>query len=135
MTVQKVLDVVCNIKLFTHVFRQTVWFPNTLVSYPDDGRDGDRNMLVMIIRSTYFTHVYLLALLRELKYHCLLALPKGSRSFWTPKNYKGQFRSSGHSEIYELFLGSVITGCNFHFNQCMWRQIENIRRNGGIQRK
>jgi hypothetical protein len=25
-----------------------------------------------------------------------------------------------------VFPDSVITGCNFHFNQCLWRQIQYI---------
>jgi len=46
MTVQKVWDIVCNIQWFTYAFRQTVWIPNNLVSYPVDDRDN-WNKLVM----------------------------------------------------------------------------------------
>jgi hypothetical protein len=30
---------------------------------------------------------------------------------------------------------SIITGRNFNFNQCLWRQIQTIRLNGGIKKK
>jgi hypothetical protein len=29
--------------------------------------------------------------------------------------------------INKVFPQSVIAGCNFHFNQCLWRQIQTIR--------
>jgi hypothetical protein len=29
---------------------------------------------------------------------------------------------------------SVITGCNFQFNQNLWKQIQNVGLNGGIQK-
>jgi len=41
------------------------------------------------------------------------------------KNYEGQFRGSGHSAMKQqsqcnkVFQDTVITGCNFHFNQCL----------------
>jgi len=37
----------CNSEWFTYAFRQFVWTPNTLVSYPEEDRDSSRNMSVM----------------------------------------------------------------------------------------
>jgi hypothetical protein len=35
----------------------------------------------------------------------------------------------------KVFLESVITGCNFQCNRCLWRQIQTNRLHGGIQRR
>jgi len=39
---------------------------------------------------------------------------------------KVDFEAAVISAINKVFQGSVITGCNFHFNQCLWRQLQNI---------
>jgi hypothetical protein len=39
------------------------------------------------------------------------------------------------SAVNKVWPDSVITGCNFHFSQFMWTQIQNIGLDGGIQRK
>jgi hypothetical protein len=46
--------------------------------------------------------------------------------FWSPKITKVDFEVAVISAINKAFPHSVITGCNFHFNQCLWRQIQNI---------
>jgi hypothetical protein len=46
--------------------------------------------------------------------------------FWSPKIIKVDFEAAVISAINKVFPDSVITGCNFHFNQCLWRQIQNI---------
>jgi len=45
---------------------------------------------------------------------------------------KVDFEAAVISAINKVFQVSVITACNFHFNQCLWRQLQNT---GGIQRK
>jgi hypothetical protein len=45
--------------------------------------------------------------------------------FWSPKITKVDFEAAVMSAINKVFPDSVITGCNFHFNQCPWRQIHN----------
>jgi hypothetical protein len=45
--------------------------------------------------------------------------------FWSPKIIKVDFEAAVVSATNKVFLDSVITGCNFHFNQCLWRQIQN----------
>jgi hypothetical protein len=39
---------------------------------------------------------------------------------------KFDFEAAVISAINKVFPDSVIIGCNFHFNQCLWRQIQNI---------
>jgi len=39
---------------------------------------------------------------------------------------KGTFLRSGHQCGKKVFPFSLITGWNFHFRQCLWRQIQNI---------
>lgn len=63
---------------------------------------------------------------KEKTYHCLLTLLKNWCVFWSPKIIKVDFEAAVISAINKVFPGSVITGCNFHFNQCLWRQIQNI---------
>jgi len=38
---------------------------------------------------------------------------------------KVDFEAAVVSTINTVFPGSVITGCNFHFSQCLWRQLKN----------
>jgi hypothetical protein len=46
--------------------------------------------------------------------------------FWSPKIINVDFEAAVLSATNKVFPDSVITGCNFHFNQCLWRQIQNI---------
>jgi len=39
---------------------------------------------------------------------------------------KINFEAAVISAVNEVCQISVITGCNFHFIQCLWRQIKNI---------
>jgi hypothetical protein len=48
---------------------------------------------------------------------------------------KVDFEAVVKDAINKVFPDSIITGCNFKFNQRLWRQIQTIRLNGGIQRK
>ena len=59
----------------------------------------------------------------------LLKVNSAEMSLSTPvtNNYKGQFWSISHESKNRICPDSVIAGCNFHFNQCLWRQIQNIR--------
>jgi hypothetical protein len=52
--------------------------------------------------------------------------------FPVPKNYKCRFWSS---PINKIFPDPVITGCKFHFSHSLWRQLQYIHLNAGIQRK
>jgi hypothetical protein len=56
----------------------------------------------------------------------LLTLLKNWCVFWSPKIIKAVFEATVISAINKVFPDSVITGCNFHFNQCLWKQIQNI---------
>jgi hypothetical protein len=46
--------------------------------------------------------------------------------FLVIKIRKVDFEASALSAINKAFPDSVVTGCNFLFNQCLWRQIKNI---------
>jgi hypothetical protein len=67
--------------------------------------------------------------------YSLLTLLKNWCVFWLPKIIKVDFEAAVISAINKVFAGSVITGCNFHFNQCLWRQITKYWSCGGIQRR
>jgi hypothetical protein len=54
---------------------------------------------------------------------CLLL--KNCCSFWSPKIVKVDFEAI-ICAIYKVFPDSVSIECNFHFNRCLWRQIQNI---------
>ena len=40
---------------------------------------------------------------------------------------KVDFEAAVVSEISTVFPDSVITGCTFHFSQCPYRQLQNVR--------
>jgi hypothetical protein len=63
---------------------------------------------------------------KETAYRCLLTLLKNWRVFWSPKIIKVDSGAAVISAINKVFPDSVITGCNFNFNQCLWIQIQNI---------
>jgi hypothetical protein len=46
--------------------------------------------------------------------------------FLVAKIIEVDFEAAVISSINKVFLDSVITGCNFHLNQCLWRQIQNF---------
>jgi len=48
---------------------------------------------------------------------------------------KVDFEAEVVSAINKIFPDSVITGCKFHFSQCLCRHLQNIHLNAGIQRK
>jgi hypothetical protein len=76
-----------------------------------------------------YTHPVLFALLPGRKgttYHDLLTLLKNWCEFWSPKIIKVDFEAAAISAVDEVFPDSAITGCNLHFSQCLWRQIQNI---------
>jgi hypothetical protein len=76
-----------------------------------------------------YIHPVLFALLpdkKETTYHCLLTLQKSWCVFWLPKIIKVDFEAAVISEINKVFLDPVITGCNFHFKLCLWKQVQNI---------
>ena len=50
-------------------------------------------------------------------------------SFWSPKIMKDEFDTAVVSAINKVFPHSVITGCNFHFSQCLWRKLQNTEFN------
>jgi len=56
--------------------------------------------------------------------HCLLTLLK-FEFFLVLKIMKVDFDATV-SAINKIFQDSVITGCNFHLNQCLWRQRDSI---------
>jgi len=49
-----------------------------------------------------------------------------SCSFWSPNIINDNFGATVVSAINKVFPDSVIIGSNFHFNQCLWIQQQNI---------
>jgi hypothetical protein len=47
---------------------------------------------------------------------------------------KIDFEAAVISAINKFCQDSVITGCNFHFNQCLWRQLQNTVLRGNTKR-
>ena len=56
----------------------------------------------------------------------LLTMLKNWCPLLSQKIIKLDFEAAVISVIHKLCADSVFTGCNFHFNQCMWRQIQII---------
>jgi hypothetical protein len=63
---------------------------------------------------------------KEITYLYLLTLLKNLCVFWSPKIIKVDFEAAVIGAISKVFPDSVITGCNFHFSHCVWRQTQNI---------
>lgn len=45
---------------------------------------------------------------------------------WQPQRFKTDFEIGAMQAIGKIFPGSVVTGCNFHFNQSLWRKIQEL---------
>jgi hypothetical protein len=89
------------------------------------------NLHVDIGSTSHENYIYpfLFALLpdkKEKMFHCLLTLLKNWCVFWLPKIIKFDFEAAVISAINKVCPDSVITGCNIHFNQSLWRLIQNI---------
>jgi hypothetical protein len=63
---------------------------------------------------------------KETTYYYLLTLRKNWCVFGSPKIIKFDFEAGVISAVNKVFPDSIITGCNFHFHHCLWRQIQNI---------
>jgi hypothetical protein len=59
---------------------------------------------------------------KETIYNSLRTQLKKWCLFWSPKITKVDFKAAAMSVINEVVPDSVITGCDFDFNQCLWRQ-------------
>jgi len=46
--------------------------------------------------------------------------------FWSPNIIKDNFEAAVVSAINKVFPDSIIIDSNFHFNQCLWIQQQNI---------
>lgn len=57
------------------------------------------------------------AMFREVKRWC----PK-----WKPSIIKSDFEAAAINSCMLEFPDSTISGCNFHFNQCLWRKIQEL---------
>jgi hypothetical protein len=55
--------------------------------------------------------------------------------FRSQKNIMVDFEAAVVSAINKIFPGSTIAGCKFYFGQCLWRSLQNIYLNDGIQIK
>lgn len=45
---------------------------------------------------------------------------------WSPKYIKLDFEMAAVEAVRLIFPESFVSGCNYHYNQCLWRQIQNL---------
>lgn len=45
---------------------------------------------------------------------------------WNPKNISMDFEQAAIIAIQNIFPSITINGCNFHFNQCIWRKVQEL---------
>lgn len=57
-------------------------------------------------------------------YKRLFSLIKSHFPNWTPKYFKTDFEIAAIEAITNIFPSTIISGCNFHFNQCIWRKVQ-----------
>jgi hypothetical protein len=87
------------------------------------------------LKTSYIYPVLFALLLDKLETtYYLLTLLKNWTLFWLPKIIKFDFEAAVTSAINKVFLESLTAGCNFHFNQCLWK-LYKILAYGGIDRK
>lgn len=63
---------------------------------------------------------------KETTYRNLLLKLKASFPRWNPGMIKLDFETAAINACRQEFPNSVISGCNFHFNQCLWRKIQSL---------
>ena len=63
---------------------------------------------------------------KETAYHYLLTLLENLFFVVAKKIMKYDFEAAVASEINTVRSDSIVTCCNFHFSQCLWRQLQNI---------
>lgn len=59
-------------------------------------------------------------------YSRLFGLIKEQIPLWKPKTFKIDFETSAIQSFRNTFPSAKLTGCNFHFNQCLWRKIQEL---------
>lgn len=45
---------------------------------------------------------------------------------WKPTVFKVDFEETAIKALHSQIFGVKICGCNFHFNQCLWRKVQNF---------
>lgn len=63
---------------------------------------------------------------RESTYDTFFTLVKEMVHFWSPKTIKLDFEAAAIGAAKKAFPQAVISGCSFHFHQCLWRKIQNL---------
>lgn len=62
----------------------------------------------------------------ESTYRNLFIKLKTSNPLFNPHLIKLDFETAAINACRKEFPNSIISGCNFHFNQCLWRKIQSI---------
>ena len=68
----------------------------------------------------------LLADKRKDTYEHLFSVLKNSLPNWKPTYFKLDFEIAVITALQTVFPGAQISGCNFHFNQAIWRRVQNL---------
>ncbi|CAL1288591.1 unnamed protein product [Larinioides sclopetarius] len=63
---------------------------------------------------------------KESTYRSLLLKLKTSFPRWNRELIKLDFETAAINACIQEFPNSTISGCNFHFNQCLWRKIQTL---------
>lgn len=62
----------------------------------------------------------------ERTYTRLFSLLKEKLPSWNPTYFKIDFEISAINAFRSVFPRSQLKGCNFHFNQCLWRKVQSL---------
>jgi hypothetical protein len=63
---------------------------------------------------------------QKLTYDRLFSLIRREIPSWSPKTFKIDFETAAIQSIPYTFPNAMLRGCNFHFNQCSWRQVQEL---------
>lgn len=63
---------------------------------------------------------------KEETYARLLKLLTNHFPSWSPQFWKIDFEMAMYHALKNIFPTSEVKGCNFHFNQCIWRKVQEL---------
>lgn len=59
-------------------------------------------------------------------YSRLFEIVKEKLPRWSPKTVKIDFEMAAIAALRSIFPNIRVSGCNFHFNQCLWRKVQEL---------
>lgn len=105
-----------------------IYLESELIFFLDGVFNGCPKQFVQLYSSHVdlrnLSHVNYIHILLYLHFVWLLTLLKILSLFLSPKTINFDFEAEVFSVINRVFPLSLITGCTFHFNHCLWRQFD-----------